>query len=114
MADAGSDHGRGERVVALLEENVRNELVRQDIILGLGLSIIDIQALTKSVTAEVRYAFSVDWSPDWLVPGDVHTWEDYSGAIFGRCSVCLQDSPAQTDRDRAAAWVRAHERSHPA
>jgi len=49
-----------DRLVALLEATVRNELVHQRIVLDLGLSIIDIQAMSKGVVAEVLSTFAVD------------------------------------------------------
>jgi predicted oxidoreductase len=51
-------------LVALLEETVRNELVHQRIVLDLSLSIIDIQAMSKGIVAEVLSRFAID-APGW-------------------------------------------------
>jgi hypothetical protein len=102
---------REQRVVALLEDRVREELRVTDAAYELGLSEETIERLMGGVTAGVLYAFSVDWNPDWVRQGDVHTWEK-SGAWFARCGVCLLDSPEAETRDKAAAWARGHQKSH--
>lgn len=102
---------REQRVVALLEDRVREELRVTDGVYDLGLSEETIERLMADVTAGVLYAFSVDWAPDWLPKGDVHAWEE-SGAWFARCGVCLQDSPGSTTRAGATFWAREHEKSH--
>ncbi|MFZ1912655.1 MAG: hypothetical protein WAU30_09885 [Propionicimonas sp.] len=65
----------------------------------------------EGVTSGLLYAFAVDWSPDWVGPGEVHHWEE-SGRFFARCGACLADSPASPDEQTAAAWARSHEDSH--
>ena len=57
-------------LVGVLEETVRNELVHQRIVLDLNLSIIDIQAMSKGIVAEVMSRFPVD-SPEWSDLRDV-------------------------------------------
>jgi hypothetical protein len=59
------------RLVAQLEETVRNELVHQRIVLDLGLSIIDIQAMSKGIVSEVLSRFAVDVLPGRSDPRDV-------------------------------------------
>lgn len=102
---------REQRVVALLEDRVREELRVTDGAYGLGLSEETIERLMGGVTAGVLYAFSVDWDPDWVREGDVHAWEE-SGVWFARCGACLLDSSAAKTRAEAVAWARAHEDSH--
>lgn len=102
---------REQRVVALLEDRVREELRITDGAYGLGLNEETIERLTEGVTAGVLYAFSIDWDPDWVRGGDVHAWEE-SGLWFARCGVCLVDSARAQTRAEAAAWARDHERSH--
>lgn len=75
MASIERDHEREPRVVALLEDNVRAELRVTNAMLELGLSDTPIEPLMEGVTAGVLYTFSVDWSPDWAKPGQVHSWE---------------------------------------
>ena len=102
---------REQRVAALLEDRVREELRVTDSAYGLGLSDEAIERLTEGVAAGVLYAFSVDWSPNWVRKGDVHAWED-AGVWFARCGDCLLDSPGAKTRAEAAAWARAHEEAH--
>jgi hypothetical protein len=99
------------RVVALLENCVREELRVTDGILGFGLDDEAVERLMEGVTAGVLYAFSVDWKPDWVREGDCHAWEE-SGSWFARCSICLLDSPGMTTRIESVEWARAHEASH--
>ncbi|BCB88703.1 hypothetical protein [Phytohabitans suffuscus] len=76
---------RAARVVSLLEDSVRTELQVINRALELGLGDATIEQLTSGVTSGVLSAFSVDWSPDWVKPGQVHAWEE-NGAFFARCS----------------------------
>ena len=102
---------REQRVVALLEDRVREELRVTDGAYELGLGEETIERLVGGVTAGVLYAFSVDWAPDWVREGDVHAWEE-PGVWFARCGVCLLDSPGATTRADATTWAHAHEESH--
>jgi hypothetical protein len=107
--DAARD--RQARVDALLEDNIRTELHAQNAVADLGLSQQAITRLARGIAAEVLYAFSVDWSPSWVKPGQVHTWEE-SGDFFGRCPVCLLDSPPTDNSEAAAAWTATHRAAH--
>ena len=69
MTGAGQSDER-DWLVRILEETVRNELVHQRIVLDLSLSIIDIQAMSKGVAAEVLSRFPID-TPDWSNLRDV-------------------------------------------
>jgi hypothetical protein len=102
---------REARLVSLLEDNVRTELQVTNGMLELGLSEATIERLMEGVTSGLLYAFKVDWSPDWVKPGQVHEWEE-GGAFFARCSVCLLDSPRADSRAAAEAWARQHEATH--
>ena len=102
---------RGERVVALLESNVRMELQVTNGGFDLGLSDETIERLMQGVTSGLLYAFAIDWSPDWVKAGDVHHWEE-AGRFFARCGVCLADSPPSLDGEAAVGWARDHENSH--
>lgn len=106
-----ADSAREARVVALLEHNVRTELRVMNALHELGLDDAVIERLTEGITSGVLYAFAVDWSPDWVKAGQVHTWEE-DGAFFARCSRCLLDSPPAHNRASAEAWVRQHETQH--
>ena len=70
-----------------------------------------VERLMQGVTSGLLYAFEIDWSPDWVKPGDVHHWEE-SGRFFARCGVCLADSPPSPDKEAAVAWAHHHENSH--
>jgi hypothetical protein len=102
---------REARVVSLLQDNVRTELQVTNGMLELGLSDATIERLMEGVTSGLLYAFKVDWSPDWVKRGQVHTWEE-GAACFARCSRCLLDSPPADSRASAAAWARQHETLH--
>jgi hypothetical protein len=71
MAKAEADMERDARVVSLLEDNVRTELQVANDMLELGLSAAAIEGLMEGVTSGLLYAFAVDWSPDWVKPGQV-------------------------------------------
>ena len=111
MTDDRLVNERAERVVALLESNVRTELQVTNGGFDFGLSDETIERLMQGVTSGVLYAFAVDWSPDWVKPGDVHHWEE-AGRFFARCGVCLADSPPSPDLETAVAWAHSHEGSH--
>lgn len=57
-------------LVGVLEATVRNELVHQRIVLDLSMSVIDIQAITKGIVAEVLARFPVGM-PEWSDLRDV-------------------------------------------
>lgn len=111
MAEADFDTERAQRVLNLLGENVRTELQVTNVGFDLRLSEETIERLMEGVTAGLVYAFSIDWSPGWVKPGDVHRWEE-SGRFIARCGVCLMDSPAFPDERPAIEWAHAHEDSH--
>jgi hypothetical protein len=107
--DAGRD--RQARVDFLLEDNIRSELQAQNAMADLGLPQETITRLARGVAAEILYAFSVDWSPDWVKQGQVHTWQELSD-FFARCPACLQDSPAAKSREDAVACAASHQATH--
>ena len=90
MTDDRVVDGRAEPVVALLESNVRTELQVMNGGFELGLSDETIERLMQGVTSGLLYAFTIDGSPGWVKPGDVHHWEE-AGRFFARCGVCLAD-----------------------
>ena len=106
------DSERDSRVVSLLEDCVRTELTNMNAFLELGLADKSIENLTQAVTSSVLYGFAVDWSPDWIKAGDVHSWQAKSGEWMARCATCLVDSPPSRERDEAVTWARQHEASH--
>jgi hypothetical protein len=106
-----ADDDRATRVAELLADNIRTEVDVQNAGLGLGLTSQAAENLAQAITAEVLYAFAVDWSPDWVKPGSPHTWET-SGTYYSRCGICLRDSPAAATRAEAQAWAISHEASH--
>ncbi len=105
------DDDREARIAALLEDNIRTELDVQNTGLDLGLTSQALDTLAWAITAEVLYAFAVDWSPDWVKPGGIHTWES-SGEHYSRCGICLRDSPPVATREDAQAWAASHEAFH--
>ena len=111
MTDEPLVDERAERVVALLEDNVTTELQVTNDGFDLGLSDETIARLAQGVISGLLYAFSVDWSPDWVEAGGVHHWEE-AGRFFARCGVCLADSPPSPDEETAVAWAHDHEKSH--
>lgn len=102
---------RQMRVISLLEHNVLTEIEILDGMLDLGLSANSRDSLMRAITSGILYAFDLDWSPDWVKPGDVHTWEDDS-AWLARCSICLSDSPKFGSKDSARRWALDHVASH--
>lgn len=106
-----AESSRAARVVRLLEDNVRTELRVMNSMLELDLSDATIERLVEGVASGVLYAFNVDWSPDWMKPGQVHAWEE-GGVFFARCSGCLLDSPPAESRPSAEDWARQHESLH--
>lgn len=64
---------RDARVAALLEDNVGTELQVVNGMLELGISSANIERLMEGVTSGLLYAANVEWSPDWVKPGQVHT-----------------------------------------
>jgi hypothetical protein len=111
MAKAEADMERDARVVSLLQDDVRTQLQVGNGMLELGLSDAAIEGLTEGVTSGLLYAFAVNWSPDWVKPGQVHAWQE-DGSFFARCSVCLLDSPPGDNQASAEVWARQHEASH--
>jgi hypothetical protein len=111
MTDARPVDERAQRVVALLEDNVRTELQVTNGGFELGLSDETIERLMQGVTSGLLYAFAIDWSPDWVKAGDVHHWEE-TGRFFARCGVCLADSPPSPDEEAVVSWAHEHEKSH--
>ncbi len=107
--DAAQD--RQARVDALLEDNIRTELRAQNALAELGLSQQAIDRIAWAIKTELRYAFSVDWSPRWVKPGQLHAWEE-SGSFFARCPSCLLDSPPAGNHETAATWVTTHLATH--
>ena len=98
---------RAARVHELLEHNVRTEILAQDAIGNLGLTDQQMSQLAWAIAAEVDHAFSVDWDPDWLQPGEVHHWAE-EDMHFARCPTCLNDSPGQAALSDAVAWAKRH------
>lgn len=111
MTDGRPVEERANRVIALLEDNVRTELQVRNDMLNLGLSAASIESLMQGVTSGLLYAFAVDWSPDWVKRGQVHHWQE-SGQFFARCGDCLLDSPPSPDEPTAVTWALAHETCH--
>ena len=109
--DPSMDRERQVRVSELLEHNVRTEIEIWNGARNAGLTDEQIQELAGSIAANVDYAFAVDWSPDWIKPGEVHSWEEGDGH-FARCPTCLRDSPPSATRSKAVAWAKAHIDSH--
>jgi hypothetical protein len=102
---------RIDRVVALLQHNLRSTLERNFGREGIELSDERLDYLATDLADEALYAFSVDWAPRWVKPGDVHSWPHDEGYL-ARCGVCLVDSPLFAERTDAQAWARGHEKSH--
>jgi hypothetical protein len=105
------DRERQVRVVELLEHNIRTEIEIWEGARDAGLTEEQVEELAGAIAASVDYAFAVDWSPDWVRSGEVHSWEEGGGHI-ARCSVCLLDSPPCPTRAEAVAWARGHIKSH--
>lgn len=95
----------------LLVDNIRGELTAASALNDLSLDDVVIGRLANAVAANVLYAFSVDWSPDWIKPGEIHAWEEAS-EWFARCSTCLADSPPEPDRETAIRWAADHTARH--
>jgi hypothetical protein len=87
------------------------DLTVKNITLELRLTDDVIEALAESIASELLSGFAVDWSPNWVRPGDVHAWQEDSGWM-ARCGTCLADSPPAPSRDDAVAWARQHELAH--
>ena len=102
---------RSQRVAELLVDNIRRELVAASHLHALGLDDAVLDRLAEAVAANVLYAFVVDWSPDWIKPGQIHSWES-AGEWFTRCPGCLEDSPLAPHRETAISWVAHHMARH--
>ncbi|MEI2818891.1 MAG: hypothetical protein V9E81_01180 [Marmoricola sp.] len=102
---------RVARVVELVEHCVKTELQVTAGIRGLDLDDATLEELAGGVTAGLLYAFEMDWSPDWVRPGEVHQWQE-NGMHTARCSVCLADSVPTNDRNAATTWAESHAASH--
>ena len=102
---------RARRVIALLEDAVADELRVTAGMAQIELAEGQIQDLGAAVTSRLASAFSFDWSPHWVKPGNVHSWPSDDG-YRSRCDVCLEDSPPHPDLDLAVAWARNHAASH--
>jgi hypothetical protein len=102
---------RAARVVMLLQDNIRTELQARNAVDDLGLSQEAIADLADLIADGVLAAFTVDWSPRWVRPGEIQTWQD-SGDFFARCPACLQDSPPSKTVGQAAAWAVNHQAAH--
>lgn len=76
-----ADSERQARVIALLEDNVRTEITVVNGMLDLGLSAASIERLMEGVTSGILNAFDVDWAPDWVKPGEAHTWQEAANAV---------------------------------
>jgi hypothetical protein len=110
----GSDHvntARQQRVVDLLEHNVQTEVTIWSSLEGLALTHEQVERLTFMVTSEILYSFDLDWAPDWVKAGGVHTWKD-GDRWFSRCGICLMDSPGMAREEPARTWAHQHEDSH--
>jgi hypothetical protein len=71
MTEAQPVDERYELIVTLLEKNVRTELQVTNAALDLGLNDDAIDSLMRGVSSGLLYAFALDWSPDWVTPGQV-------------------------------------------
>lgn len=111
QTDVMADSERQARVVALLEDRVRTEIAVTDGMLDLRLTPATIERLMEGVTSGILHAFDVDWAPDWVRPSEAHTWNE-AGDWFGRCSICLQDSPPERSQKAASGWAHRHEAEH--
>lgn len=102
VADEAGDREREERLIALVEDRVRTELVVTNGMLGLGLSEEAIGALTEGVVAGLDYAFRIDWAPDWVRPGKstIGNWTATTSQGAGSAS---------STRHRPPSWMtRSH------
>ncbi|MFC6706064.1 hypothetical protein [Flexivirga alba] len=102
---------RAQRVVELLEHNIRTEI---DVQLGMaGRDLPDDlrMNLVQGISAEILYAFEVDWDPKWVKAGEIHAWQ-VDDSWYARCGVCLLDSPASPTRDQATRWATTHQLRH--
>lgn len=104
---------RESRVARLLVDNIHTELLAQNALMALDLPEPALARMARGIADEVLYAFAIDWSPRWLKPGEIHSWES-SGKFFARCPACLEDSPPCTELPNAVAWARRHHGTHDA
>jgi hypothetical protein len=102
---------REERLADLLDDNVVTEIRAMNAVLDLGLSEHQIENLAGAISANLLYAFDIEWAPDWVKPGEVHSWQD-DGSWRARCGICLEDSPAAASEREAVSWARRHESAH--
>jgi len=67
---------RIDRVVTLLQHNLRSTLERNFDRMGIELSDEQLDYLGMDLADEALDTFSVDWAPRWVKPGDVHSWPE--------------------------------------
>jgi hypothetical protein len=84
------DDPPADKLTELLQDNIRNELRAQNATGDLGLSDVQIGRLAWGIAAEVLYAFAVKWDPDWVDPGEPHTWTE--GGKFGTAAGLVDSS----------------------
>jgi hypothetical protein len=95
------------RELELLYDVIRDELSVYDGAENLGITDEAIRTLARAVTTRLDYAFSVKWSPDWVVRGRPHVWL-YEDGWHARCNECLQESPVSSSEHGAVSWFDNH------
>jgi hypothetical protein len=111
MVSQSGHEARSARIAALLEDNVLTELSAELAMHDIDLPQALVRQLAGGIAAEILYAFDVNWRPDWVKPGEVHSWRD-GDRWLARCGKCLRDSPAAASEFEASSWARQHETSH--
>ena len=105
ISDEGSKWGTKE--LELLYDAVRDELRVYNGVEKLGITDEAIRTLAWAVSTRIDYAFSINWSPDWVAPGCPHLWHD-EGGWHARCNECLQESPPSASEHDAVTWFDNH------
>jgi hypothetical protein len=69
-----------------------------------------LDSLASAVLTRIDYGFRYRWDPEWVGPGEPHTWAE-GEQTFDRCPVCLGISPASTSVEAAISWFTDHGRT---
>ncbi len=108
--DSRSDDAYGHEVRRLLAQTVREELAAAAGMDGVELSEERLGHFAWAVSTQLDYGFRYRWDPQWVSPGQPHSWAE-GDQNYARCVACLAISPPAASADAATLWYRDHLRT---